>query len=157
MHKVFRISNRTGLVTYLTAHIDDNTLFTETGVPNLWVCPSGPIPPNPSELLASGRMKEFLELVRHRFDFVLIDTPPTLPVADAVIIGTMVDGVIVCARAGVVTREDARFCRDKLAYADLRVLGSVLNRYRTAPGRYNKKYRYYGVYEEKQEPKTSAA
>lgn len=157
LHKVFRISNRTGLVTFLTAHVDDNTLFTETSVPNLWVCPSGPIPPNPSELLASGRMKEFLDLVRHRFDFVLIDTPPTLPVADAVIIGTQVDGVIVCARAGVVTREDAKFAREKLAYADLRVLGSVLNRYRTAPGRYNKKYRYYGVYEEKQEPKTSAA
>lgn len=157
LHKVFRISNRTGLVTFLTAHVDDNTLFTETSVPNLWVCPSGPIPPNPSELLASGRMTEFLDLVRDRFEFVLIDTPPTLPVADAVIIGTMVDGVIVCARAGVVTREDARFCRDKLAYADLRVIGSVLNRYRTAPGRYNKKYRYYGVYEEKQEPKTSAA
>lgn len=158
MHKVFRISNRTGLVTYLTAHVDENSLFTETGVPNLWVCPSGPIPPNPSELLASGRMKEFLEMVGRRFDFVLIDTPPTLPVADAVIIGTLVDGVIVCARAGVVTREDAKFCRDRLAYADLRVLGSVLNRYRTAPGRYNKKYRYYGVYEEKPDaPKTSAA
>jgi succinoglycan biosynthesis transport protein ExoP len=157
MHKVFRISNRVGLVTFLTAHVDDSTLFTETSVPNLWVCPSGPIPPNPSELLASGRMVEFLDLVRQRFDFVLIDTPPTLPVADAVIVGTMVDGVIVCARAGVVTREDARFCRDKLAYADLRVIGSVLNRYRTAPGRYNKKYRYYGVYEEKQEPKSSAA
>ena len=157
LHKVFRISNRTGLVTFLTAHVDDNTLFTETSVPNLWVCPSGPIPPNPSELLASGRMTEFLALVRQRFDFVLIDTPPTLPVADAVILGTMVDGVIVCARAGVVTREDARFCRDKLAYADLRVLGSVLNRYRTAPGRYNKKYRYYGVYEEKPEPRNTSA
>ncbi len=157
MHKVFRISNRTGLVTFLTTHVGDETLFIETGVPNLWVCPSGPIPPNPSELLASDRMLEFLKMVRSRFDYVLIDTPPTLPVADAVILGTLADGVIVCARAGVITREDAKFCRDRLAYADLRVIGSVLNRYRTAPGRYNKKYRYYGVYEEKSEPRTTSA
>jgi polysaccharide biosynthesis transport protein len=148
MHKVFRLSNRHGLVNWLTANIELESLFFDSGVPNLWICPSGPIPPNPSELLASDRMREFVALMRQRFDFVLIDTPPTLPVADAVILGTMSDAVIVTARAGMVTRDDAKFCRERLSYNGLRVIGAVLNRYRAMPGRYHKKYRYYGVYEE---------
>lgn len=148
MHKVFKVSNRLGLVSFLTAHVDIDRLFFETPVPGLHVCPSGPIPPNPSELLASERMRELLEAVRSRFDFILIDTPPVLPVADAIILGTQADGVVVCARAGVLLREDARFCRERLGYSDMRLIGTVLNRYRSTPGRYQRKYRYYGVYEE---------
>ncbi|MEM8933291.1 MAG: polysaccharide biosynthesis tyrosine autokinase [Acidobacteriota bacterium] len=148
MHKVFKISNRVGLVSYLTAHIDIERIVFETPVPNLYVCPSGPIPPNPSELLASERMRELLDAVRERFDFVLVDTPPVLPVADAIILGTQTDGVVVCARAGVLLREDAKFCRERLGYSNLRLIGTVLNRYRTSRGRYQRKYRYYGVYEE---------
>ncbi|MCG8455683.1 MAG: CpsD/CapB family tyrosine-protein kinase, partial [Holophagales bacterium] len=158
LHKVFRTSNRTGLVSFLTSQASPESLFLDTGVPNLWVCPSGPIPPNPSELLASDRMRELLSILRTRFDFILIDTPPVLPVADAIILGTMADGVVVCARAGVLMREDAKFCRERLAYSEVRLIGTVLNRYRTSAGRYNTKYRYYGVYEEAAAPaRTSAA
>ncbi|MEM1207084.1 MAG: polysaccharide biosynthesis tyrosine autokinase, partial [Acidobacteriota bacterium] len=157
LHKVFGLSNRAGLVNHLTAQADIGSLFVETDVPNLWVCPSGPIPPNPSELLASDRMRDVLTKVRESFDFVLIDTPPVLPVADAVILGTMADAVVICARAGVLVREDAKFCRERLRYADLKVLGVVLNRYRSRPGRYDRKYRYYGVYEETATAKANTA
>ena len=149
MHKVFRTSNRHGLVNYLTAHAELEGLVFETPVPNLYLCPSGPIPPNPSELLSSDRMRSFLAKVRDRFDYVIIDSPPTLPVADAVILGTMVDAVLICARAGVLVRDDAKLCRERLSYAGIRLVGTILNRYRSSQGRrYDKRYRYYGAYEE---------
>lgn len=159
MHKLFRISNRMGLVNYLTANVDVDSISFETEVPNLSICPSGPIPPNPSELLASDRMKHLLEGLRRTFDFVLIDTPPILPVADAIILGAMVDGVVVCARTGALVREDAKFCRERLAYSELRTIGAVLNRYSAGKGGYQRKYRYYGVYEEPRQgtPRAGAA
>ena len=148
LHKLFKVSNRTGLVNYLTGQIDLENMFVDTEVPNLTVCPSGPIPPNPSELLASDRMRDLVAKMRSRFDFVLIDTPPTLPVADAVILGPLTDGLVVCARAGHLQRDEAKLCRERLRYAGIKILGTVLNRYRTGPGRYNKRYHYYGAYEE---------
>ena len=158
MHKLFRISNRMGLVNYLTANVDVSAISFETEVPNLSICPSGPIPPNPSELLASDRMKQLLEGLRRTFDFILIDTPPILPVADAIILGAMADGVIVCARTGALVREDAKFCRERLAYSELKTIGAVLNRYSAGKGGYQRKYRYYGVYEEpRQGARNSAA
>jgi len=156
MHKVFGVSNRLGLVNYLTGKLDVDEVFSPTPVEGLALCTSGPIPPNPSELLSSDRMQEFLAQVRARFDFVLIDTPPALPVADAVILGPITDGLVVCARAGVLQREDAKQCRERLRYAELRVLGTVLNRYTDGPNRYSKRYRYYGVYEEPGPPAAKA-
>lgn len=157
MHKLFRASNRMGLVNYLTANVDIDNISIETEVPNLWICPSGPIPPNPSELLASDRMKQLLLMLRQKFDFVLIDTPPILPVADAIILGSMADGVIVCARTGVLVREDAKFCRERLAYSELKTIGAVLNRYSAGKGGYQRKYRYYGVYEETRQGNRNSA
>ncbi|MEM7355166.1 MAG: polysaccharide biosynthesis tyrosine autokinase, partial [Acidobacteriota bacterium] len=159
MHKVFKVSNRLGVVNYLTGKIEIESLFIDTGVPNLFICPSGPIPPNPSELLASDRLRDFLTQVRARFDFVLIDTPPTLPVADAVILGPLTDGLVLCARAGELLRDDAKLCRERLGYEGLRIFGTVLNRYSTSPSRYNRRYRYYGygAYEESNPPKAHSA
>ncbi len=148
MHKVFKVSNRLGLVNALTSNVDLGQLFQDTGIPNLRVCPSGPHPPNPSELLASDRMRELLTVVRSRFDFVLLDTPPTLPVADAIILGPLTDGLVLCARAGALLREDAKECRERLRLSEIKIFGTVLNRYSTGPNRYNKRYRYYGAYEE---------
>lgn len=160
MHKVLEVSNRFGLVNYLTGQIELDRVFLETRVANLWVCPAGPSPPNPSELLSSDRMAECLTNARQRFDIIVIDTPPVLPVADAVILGSQVDGVVLCARAGMLVREDARTCRERLKYEEIRILGTVLNRYRTRAGRYDKSYKYYGTYEEPPahpEPRSSAA
>ena len=149
MHKVFEASNRVGLVNVLTGQVALERVLTQTPVENLWFCPAGPNPPNPSELLSSDRMTECLTTARQRFDMILIDTPPVLPVADAVILGSQVDGVVLCARAGVLQRDDARICRERLAYEEIRILGTVLNRYRASTGRYyDKRYKYYGTYGE---------
>jgi succinoglycan biosynthesis transport protein ExoP len=146
LHQVFRVSNRVGLVNHLTATADPETVFLPTEVPNLWVTPSGPIPPNPSELLASDRMREWLKTVRSRFEYVIIDTPPALAVTDSTIIGVLADGVVLTLRSGKVTREEARLCRDRLRLADVRVLGAVLNRYRSVQAGFGKRYRAYEAY-----------
>ncbi|HEY0783412.1 MAG TPA: polysaccharide biosynthesis tyrosine autokinase, partial [Thermoanaerobaculia bacterium] len=146
-HHIFRLSNRFGLVNYLTGTtVNPDSVFLRTEVPNLWLTPSGPLPPNPSELLASERMREWLILVRKRFDFVLVDTPPALAVTDSILVGAIVDGVVITLRNGKVTREDARACRDRLRLAGVRLLGVVLNRYFVSHGAIGKRYRYYEAY-----------
>jgi succinoglycan biosynthesis transport protein ExoP len=158
LHQVFSVSNRAGLVNQLTSSSDPEPIF-PTEVPNLWITPSGPIPPNPSELLSSDRMREWLRAMRGRFDFVVLDTPPALAVTDATIVGLLVDGVVLTLRSGKVTREEARLCRDRLRQAGIKILGAVLNRYRSLQGSLGKRYRYYESYgaEESQKKAGSAA
>ncbi len=158
LHQVFRVSNRHGLVNQLTSAADPEPIF-PTEVPNLWITPSGPIPPNPSELLSSDRMREWLRSVRARFDFVVIDTPPALAVTDATIVGQLADGVVLTLRCGKVTREEARHCRDRLRQAGLKIFGAVLNRYRSLQGSAaGKRYRYYEAYAaDEKEPKAGSA
>lgn len=146
MHQVFRVSNRSGLVNQLTGVVEPDAVFVETGVPNLWLIPSGPIPPNPSELLSSDRMREWLNAMRARFDYVIIDTPPSLAVTDATIVGALSDGLVLTFRAGKVTREDAKDCAERLRMAELKILGVVLNRHRSEAARYGRKTRYYESY-----------
>jgi succinoglycan biosynthesis transport protein ExoP len=157
LHQVFQVSNRLGLVNHLTGATEAEGVFLPTEVPNLWITPSGPIPPNPSELLSSDRMREWTRMVRGKFDFVIFDTPPVLAVTDATIVGVMVDGLVLTLRAGKVTRDEARACRDRLRLADLRILGVVLNRHRAA-GFLGKRYRYYEAYgQPEREPKADSA
>jgi polysaccharide biosynthesis transport protein len=147
-HEVFQVSNREGLVSFLTGSIAGEQIVNRTSVPNLFLVASGPIPPNPSELLASERMHNFLAMARERFDFIILDTPPALAVTDATLIGSAADGVVLCFRAGKVQRDDTRACRDRLLRADVRILGAVLNRYHERGGRYGKRYHQYTAYAE---------
>lgn len=150
LHQVFHVSNRIGLVNQLTGTAEPDAIFLRTEIPNLWLTPSGPIPPNPSELLSSQRMRDWLSSVKEQFDTVILDTPPTLAVTDGTILGAMADGVLLTLRAGKVTREDARACRDRLRFSNVRILGVALNRYRALQG-LGKGYRYYesyGAYEQ---------
>jgi capsular exopolysaccharide synthesis family protein len=156
-HQVFKVSNRQGLVNQLTG-TSEAEVFLPTQVPNLWVTPSGPIPPNPSELLASDRMRDWLKAVRSRFEFIVIDTPPALAVTDATIVGMLVDGVVLTLRSGKVTREEARLCRDRLRQTGIKILGAVLNRHRSLQAGLGKRYRYYESYgAEESQPKAGSA
>lgn len=160
LHQVFRVSNQAGLVTHLTSTVDAAEIVQATMVPNLWVTPSGPIPPNPSELLSSDRMQEWLRAMRARFEYVIIDTPPALAVTDATLVGVIADGVVLTLRSGKVTREEARLCRDGLRQADVRILGAVLNRYRSVHSGHGRRYRSYETYvaaEEAAAPRAGSA
>jgi capsular exopolysaccharide synthesis family protein len=143
VHKVFKISNRVGVVNYLVGQVEAEEIFFRNGVPNLAVSPAGPIPPNPSELLSSPRMQYFLDRAREVFDYVVIDTPPTLAVTDSTIMGSIADGVVLTVRAGALPRDDAKASADRLRMAGVKVLGTVLNAYRPLVGHYAKDYHYY--------------
>ncbi len=147
LHKVLQVSNRHGLVNLLTAAGDPETCYLPTSIKGLHICPSGPHSPNPSELLASERMTDFIQQARNRFDFVIVDTPPTLAVADAILPASLSDGVVLCLRAHKVLREDVRSCRDRLLLAEVKILGAVLNRFQpTRSGYYSRRYHYYEAY-----------
>ncbi len=156
LHEVFGISNRVGLVNVLAGGDDPGQVMSAVDVPNLNVIPSGPIPPNPSELLASARMRELLIRARTRFDFVILDTPPVLAVTDATIIGSLTDGMVLCLREGKVLREDAKACRDRLLMSDVKILGAVLNCHRDSGGS-SRKYYYYEAYAADEPQSDSAA
>ena len=146
LHQVFKVSNRIGLVNQLTGTADLDAVILPTEVPNLWALPSGPMPPNPSELLASERLRELLRTLRGRFDYVILDTPPALAVTDATLVGAFADGVVLTLRSHKVTREEVRLVRDRLRQADIKVLGAVLNRYRALQAGMGRSYRYAEAY-----------
>ncbi|HEX6201367.1 MAG TPA: polysaccharide biosynthesis tyrosine autokinase [Thermoanaerobaculia bacterium] len=142
LHKVFGVSNRAGLVTYLTTGSDQGIVH-RTEVGGLFVVPSGPIPPNPSELLASERMRELVERLRGSFDYVVFDTPPTLAVTDSTLVGSLADGVVLCVRSAQVDRRDATRALERLRMADVHVLGTVLNAHRAGGGSSRYAYEAY--------------
>jgi len=139
-HEIFRAANKIGLVSFLTHGAEAEKIIFRCDIENLFLTPSGPLPPNPSELLSSERMTEFLKFVRAQFDIVIIDSAPTLAVTDGVLIGAQSDGVVLCLRAGYVQRRDAKSCRDRLVQAEVKLLGVVLNRHHGIEGRYRSGY-----------------
>jgi capsular exopolysaccharide synthesis family protein len=154
MHKIFGLSNRVGLVGYLTSR-DPSPPIQPTELAGLFVLPSGPVPPNPSELLASGRMGKLIEAAREKFRFVIIDTPPVLPVSDAMVVGTLADGVVLCIQCGRTLREEAGSAVERLRVGGVKILGLVLNRF-TARGR-GKGKRHYYYYQSYGEPESTAS
>lgn len=140
IHDVFRIVNRVGLVNFLTHSAEAEQVVFRTQVENLFLTPSGPIPPNPSELLSSERMEEFLSFVRKHFDFVVLDTAPTLAVSDGIVLGSRVDGALLCLFAGHVERREAKACRDRLVLGGVKLLGAVLNRHVGLSSSYQRGY-----------------
>jgi capsular exopolysaccharide synthesis family protein len=113
---------------------------------NLLLLPSGPLPPNPAELLGSKRMQELLEVLKDKADMVVIDSPPITVISDAVALASRMDGVLVVFRAGRTRWDNARNALNALAQVKARVLGAVLNG--TGAGTQDYYYRYrtdYGV------------
>lgn len=145
------ISNEKGLSSFLTgAHTLDEVLIQYEGVPNLWVLPAGPRPPDPAELLSSHMMTATLEGLLKRFTQIVIDSPPVLLVTDGVVLSALVDGVILVVASGVTARGALARARRVLDNAGARVLGIVLNkvdmRFDTYYGSYYGSY--YGPYSE---------
>jgi capsular exopolysaccharide synthesis family protein len=159
LHKIFERPNGEGLVNVLAAGADPQEVLLSTTVPHLTLCPSGPHPPNPSELLASHRMTEFLQSAQLDFEMVVVDTPPALVVTDAVVIGSLCDGLILCLQANKTLREDAEACVERLRLAEIRILGAVLNRFRPVAGdSYSRRYYSYEAYsDDPEEARGSAA
>jgi non-specific protein-tyrosine kinase len=128
LHEIFGIVNDRGLTTMIVeeAVLDDPPLI-DVGVDNLWLMPSGPMPPNPADILGSRKMEEVIAALRARADLVLFDAPPIIAVTDAAVLGTKVDGVLLVVCAGRTRREHAQRARELLERVHVRIVGAVLN------------------------------
>jgi len=145
LHKVFNLENRVGLTSALLSGNGARSHTQTSGFDNLWVLTSGPLPPNPSELLASPRMRDLVETLRQEADVVLLDSPPALVVTDATLLAAMADGTILVAEAGRTRSGALRQAVEGLSRATDRLLGVVLNKMgrRWAPGYYRHHHYYY--------------
>jgi len=126
-HHIFDLPNR-GLTNVLSENVPAEEVLQDTHVPNLRLVTSGPIPPNPSELLAAEKMQKFLDFLKQKADLVIIDTPPAIAVTDACVLASRVEGVVLVVSSGMVKPEMARKAKEALLHAQGRILGVVLNR-----------------------------
>jgi succinoglycan biosynthesis transport protein ExoP len=126
--KLFGFRSRGGLSSVISG-VDkiDDVIVQFTKVPNLWIMPAGPIPPQPAELLGSSVMKDHITRWRNEFDHIIIDTPPCLSVTDAVVLSPEADRVILVARSGKTTKAALRRACDLLLQVNARIMGIVLN------------------------------
>lgn len=125
--KTFGIENWSGLTTALIGQGSLEECLRPTDIPGLTVMSSGPIPPNPAELVGSARMTALLGQLEERFDMVLIDSPPVLAVTDAAVLAPKVGGVVMVVRAGTVDYRQVNRAKEALEAVKSRVLGVVLS------------------------------
>lgn len=126
IHKLLGVPNESGLTT-LTLDENAEVVLQPTSVPNLWVLPSGPLPPNPAELLASQRMDRIVDALKAQADFVIFDCSPIVAVTDAAVLARRVDGVLLVISAGKTKREHAARAKAQLEKVNANIIGVVLN------------------------------
>ena len=143
VHKNFNLSNKLGLSSCISMGTAVADAVQETAIEGLDALTAGVIPPNPSELLGSERMQNILQRAKEEYDYVLIDTPPVLPVTDSLVLGRMVDGLILVIDSGEIKVEMARDVKNQLVHAGANILGVVLNKVRSEHHGYGYGYYYY--------------
>ncbi len=134
LHTILGISNRKGLVSVLAEGVKLEEILQKTIVPNLFFVPAGPMSPNPSGLLASDAMGSMMAEILATFDYVVFDSPPVQPVADALLLGAVTDGVVLTVLGGKTSREVVAKAKTKLQRANVRILGVLINNLRVGSG-----------------------
>lgn len=142
IRRIFGLPADEGVTTAMLENRYDNAFF-ETEVPNLFVMPSGPIPPNPSELLHTDRFKELLAYAQKHFDRVIIDSAPVVAVTDPTILSTLADGTVLVVRAHKTRKELARHAQRSVAAVGGSIIGVVLNAVDFNKSEYKYSYYYY--------------
>jgi capsular exopolysaccharide synthesis family protein len=128
LHSQFEVPNSKGLTTWLSGERElDNLLQVFPKTPNLKILTSGPVPPNPAELLGSEEMRRLLLLLSERFAHIIIDSPPAISFTDASILSTMVDGVMLVVHGGRSSRAVVRRAKQQLLDVGAHIFGVVLN------------------------------
>lgn len=144
LHKLFGLSNAAGLSSVLADQAPLGRGLHDTQLPNLSVLTSGPIPPNPAEMLASKRMHDTVEQLAGQYDMVFFDSPPVISVSDSMVLASLVDGVVLVVRAGAFPNEVVRNAKAQLESVKANFLGVVLNSVDLRRDGYY--YRYYYQY-----------
>ncbi|HKZ52569.1 MAG TPA: polysaccharide biosynthesis tyrosine autokinase [Candidatus Acidoferrales bacterium] len=147
IHRAFQVKEGAGLVSYLTGQRAWQEAVQTTRVPGLDVLVCGPIPPNPAELLSSDRMRLLIREVVGEYDFVVLDSPPLLNVADSRVLATLVEGVVLVVKGGATPRELVQRAQSNIRDVGAHVIGVVLNNLDVrADDYYYYRYHSYGYY-----------
>lgn len=128
LHETFGVAQEPGLSNVLVGEAKASDSIRQTSLASLWVLPAGKNPPNPAELLGSRRFKSFLDLLGGQFDWVILDTPPVMAVADAAIVAHLATGVVFVVGSEMISRGAAKAALDQLDAAKAKHVGAVLNR-----------------------------
>ena len=141
IHKTFNVSNRVGLSSYLLGNASFEDVVQPTMVKNLFVITSGPIPPNPSELLGSMRTKDLINRLEDKFGLLIMDAPPVNTVTDAQVLAAQIDGVIMVVPQGIAEKAGVAHAKQLLDTVHANILGVIMNRVTK-----EKSQGYYGGY-----------
>jgi capsular exopolysaccharide synthesis family protein len=140
-HRMFGVHNHKGITNCLLQHLDVEEAAHQGIVENLTLLTSGPIPPNPAEILSSERTRNLWPALLKKYEYVFIDAPPVLAVTDAAILSTQVDGVILVVSSANTRIDLARNAQEQFIKANARIIGVVLNKIKVEKHDYN--YYYY--------------
>ena len=144
VHKVLGADNSIGLSSFLVDAANAEDIAIATPVPNLYAICAGPSSDQPAELLGSPKMHELLDQLEKRFDIILLDTPPSVALSDAVTLSRHVDGVLLVVKEQSVSRAVVKQTLDMMKAVDANILGVVLNNVDLQRG--GSKYKYYYAY-----------
>lgn len=140
MHYTFRLQNIRGLSNLLTTQYDLSDVLNSTDISNLLVLTSGPIPPNPAELLSSKAMDSVIRQLINDFDMIIFDAPPLLSVTDAQILSNKCDGTLLIVNSGAVENASVLKAKISLEASKANILGVILNNYKIPLGEYYDQY-----------------
>jgi capsular exopolysaccharide synthesis family protein len=139
-HDIWGIDNSRGLSTMMLEDAAmSNPPLASTSIPDLQLLPSGPLPPNPADVLSSQRMLALIGVLKARANYVLFDAPPVLAVTDAALLGAKLDGVLLVVRAGSTRRDHTARAKQTLERVHVRIVGAVLSN--AAPETQSREYR----------------
>lgn len=150
MHQLFNLPNENGLSRLLIKDAELNDAVLQTTIPNLCVLPSGPVPPNPAELLGSSGMRQIIEKLKYSFDLILVDSPPVMFVTDPVIISSIVEGVILVVQNNKTKVKHLITAKCRLEEAHSDIIGVINNKIDITGG----DYYYYPYYKYYRQPKS---
>lgn len=148
LHRTFSIPNEKGLSTILASKFNSirwNDIVVNGPEDNLYLLPTGPIPPNPAELLDSEQMTKLMDELKNHFDLIIYDTPPVIPVTDSQILADKVDGVVLVARYNYTKKQTIKLTKDKLDAVEAKIIGYIFN---AVPDDNQDDYGYTEYYEE---------
>jgi tyrosine-protein kinase Etk/Wzc len=157
IHRILGTGNETGISSFLIGEAEFEDILTKTNIENLWYAASGPVPPNPAELIDSDKMIQFIKLAKDRFDYIIIDTPPAAIVTDALLVSSLTDLYLFVVRQRYTSRSTLELIEELHNNKNIKSLGVILNdinlsgyygyglRYGSYFGYgYNYGYNYYG-------------
>ena len=143
LHRLLELDVSRGLTHYLTGEAKPGEVAQYANLPNLFVIPAGPVPPSPAELLGSARMLDLLALAAEKFDYVILDGPPTLGLADALILANLAQGTVIMVESTVTRRDHLVGALKRLSTAKATILGGVLNKLSQRESAYSYYHSYY--------------